>query len=202
LRAVVSKGRLAERSDATRAALVAAAREVFAELGFSETTVDHVVQRAGVTRGALYHHFASKEELFGAVYEVVEKELAERSMVEALRGRTPMSRLQRGIDAFLDACLEPAVQRIVLLDALSVLGWESWHEIGVRYNFGLMVIGLQGAVDDGAIPRRPVEPLAHLVQGAVMRAGMVIARADDPAAARKAVGAELRALLAGLRSRP
>lgn len=181
---------------------MAAAREVFAERGFAETTVDDVVQRAGVTRGALYHHFASKEDLFRAVYETVEKDLADRSTVAALQGRTPMSRLQRGIDAFLDACLEPAVQRIALLDALSVLGWETWHEIGVRYNFGLLVLGLQGAVDEGALARRPVEPLAHLLQGAVMRAGMVIARADDAAAARKAMGAELRALLAGLRSRP
>jgi AcrR family transcriptional regulator len=199
---MVSRGRLAERSEATRAALVAAGRDVFAERGFAETTIDHVVQRAGVTRGALYHHFASKEELFRAVYEAVEKELADRSTVAALAGRTPMSRLQRGIDAFLDACLEPAVQRIALLDGLSVLGWDTWHEIGVRYNFGLLVIGLQGVIDAGAIARRPVEPLAHLLQGAVMRAGMVIARADDPAAARKAVGAELRAMLTGLRSRP
>lgn len=198
---MVSKGRLADRSEATRAALVAAARDVFAERGFADTTVDEVVQRAGVTRGALYHHFASKEDLFRVVYETVERELADRSTVAALAGRTPMSRLQRGIDAFLDACLEPSVQRIALLDGLSVLGWETWHEVGVRYNFGLLVLGLQGAVDEGVVARRPVEPLAHLLQGAVMRAGMVIARAEEPDAARKAMGAELRALLAGLRSR-
>ena len=197
LATVVSKGRLAERSEATRALLAAAARDVFADVGFAAATIDDIVSRAGVTRGALYHHFGSKEELFREVYEAVERELADRSLVASMAGRTPLSRLQRGIDAFLDACLEPAVQRIALLDALSVLGWEAWHEIGVRYNFGLLLAGVRDAV-----PRRPAEPLAHLVQGAVMRAGMVIARADDPAATRKVVGTEMRALLAGLRSRP
>lgn len=192
----MSKGRLAERSEATRGVLLTAARDVFAASGFAAATIDDIVREARVTRGALYHHFGSKEEVFRAVYEALEKELADRSFVAAVAGRTPMSRLQRGIDAFLDACLEPAVQRIALLDALSVLGWEAWHEIGVRYNFGLLMAGVQDAV-----PRRPAEPLAHLVQGAIMRAGMVIARADDPEATRKAVGAELRALLAGLRSR-
>lgn len=188
---------MAERSEATRALLLAAAREVFAESGFAAATIDEIVRRAGVTRGALYHHFDSKEDLFRAVYEAMEQELAQRSTEAALTGRTPLSRLRRGIDTFLDACLEPAVQRIVLLDALSVLGWETWHEIGVRHNFGLLVVGLQDVV-----PRRELEPLAHLVQGALMRAGMVIARADDPQATRKAMGAEVRALLAGLPSRP
>ena len=196
MRAVVSRGRLAERSEATRAALVAAATDLFSERGFAETTIDDVVRAAGVTRGALYHHFASKEELFRAVYEAVEKDLADRSTVAALQGRTPVSRLQRGIDAFLDACLEPDVQRIALLDGLSVLGWEAWHEIGVRHNFGLLMLGLQDVVG-----RRPVEPVAHLLQGSIMRAGMVIARADDPVATRRTMGTELRALLAGLRSR-
>lgn len=193
----MSKGRLAERSDATRAMLLAAAREVFATSGFAAATIDDIVRQAGVTRGALYHHFGSKEEVFREVYELVEKELADRSATAALAGRTPVSRLQRGIDAFLDACLEPAVQRIALLDGLSVLGWEAWHEIGVRYNFGLLLIGLQDVVG-----RRPVEPVAHLLQGSIMRAGMVIARADDPVAIRRTMGTELRALLAGLRSRP
>jgi len=192
----VSKGRLAERSEATRGVLLVAARDVFATSGFAAATIDDIVREAGVTRGALYHHFGSKEEVFREVYEALEKELADRSAVAAMAGRTPHTRLQRGVDAFLDACLEPAVQRIALLDGLSVLGWEAWHEIGVRYNFGLLVIGLRGVVTD-----KPVEPLAHLLQGALMRAGMVIARSDAPALMRRVMGAELRAILAGLRSR-
>ena len=196
----MSKGRLAERSEATRALLVTAARELFGERGYAATSTEEVVQRAAVTRGALYHHFGGKEELFRAVYEELEKELAERSAVAAAGGRTALSQLRRGMDAFLDTCLDRAVQRIVLLDGLSVLGWEQWHAIGATYNFGLMCLGLQAAMDAGEITRRPVEPLAHLLQGGLIQAGMMIARADDPAAARKQTGAEIRRLLDSLRS--
>lgn len=195
----MSKGRLAERSEATRGLLVAAARDLFAEKGYAGTTTEDVVQRAAVTRGALYHHFDGKDELFRVVYEEIERELAERSATAAAGGRTALSQLRRGMEAFLDACLEPDVQRIVLLDGLSVLGWEQWHAIGATWNFGLMCLGLQAAMEAGEIARRPVEPLAHLMQGGLIQMGMMLARADDPAAARKATGAELRRMLDGLR---
>jgi AcrR family transcriptional regulator len=194
----MSKGRHAEMSDATRAALVSAARELFSERGFAATTTEDVVRRASVTRGALYHHFAGKEDLFRAVYVQMEADLAQRSVVAATSGKTPMQRLIRGVDAFLDACLDPAVQRIVLLEGLSVLGWETWHEIGSKYSFAVLKIGLQAAIDAGEIHPREVESLTHLVQGALIQAGMVVARASDPSAARRAMGAEIAQLLQSL----
>lgn len=199
---LASKGRLAEQSEVTRAALMGAARELFSEHGFAATTTEDIVRRAEVTRGALYHHFEGKAELFQAVYESVEADLAQRTVVAALKSNTPMGRLQRGIDAFLDACLEPAVQRIVLLDGISVLGWETWHQIGTKYSFAVLKAGLEAAIQEGAIAPRPVESLTHLVQGALIQAGMVVARAEDPAAARKTMGAEIRKLLDGLAREP
>lgn len=199
---MTSKGKLAEQSVATRTKLAAAARELFAERGYAGTTTEDIVKRARVTRGALYHHFESKDEVFTAVYETMEAELAQRSMIAAAHGTTPLEMIHLGIDAFLDACLEPDVQRIVLMEAVSVLGWETWHEIGVRYNFGILRAGLEAAMHAGEIEPRPVETLAHLVQGALMRAGMVVARAADPAAARGEMGEEIRNVLASLRPPP
>src|SRR5690349_11737183 len=137
-----------ERRAATRRALVAAARPLFAERGYGEVATEEVVQRAGVTRGALYHHFAGKQELFAAVYEEVERELTERIVRDVpLEGDPdPIGVLRRGMAAFLDACLEPEVQRIALLDAPSVLGWEAWRAVGERYGLGSIQAALQGAI--------------------------------------------------------
>lgn len=197
---MTSRGKLAEKSEATRSALVAAARVVFARHGYAETTIEDIVRRAKVTRGALYHHFTGKGELFSAVYEQMEEELAQRSLLAASKGSGAMEQMRLGIDAFLDGCLDPGVQRIVLLDALTVLGWEKWHDIGTKYNFALMKAGLEAAVQEGALAPRPVEALAHLVQGALMRAGLVLARAENPPAARRELGAEIAKLLDSLKA--
>ena len=130
----------AERSEATRAELLAAARRLFAERGYAGVGTEEIVRAAGVTRGALYHHFESKRELLAAVYEQVERELTERIATEAFAGRQapsdPVEALRRGAELFLDACLEPDVQRIVLLDAPAVLGWERWREVAAQYGLG------------------------------------------------------------------
>lgn len=195
---MASKGRLAEQSDVTRAALVAAARELFGERGFAATSTEDIVQRAEVTRGALYHHFQGKTELFRLVYERVEQELAERSVLAAAKSNDPLERLRLGIAAFLDACLDPAVQRIVLLDGISALGWETWHAVGTKYSFAVLKAGLEAAMAAGAIEPRPVDALTHLVQGALIQAGMVVARSVDQAATRKTMEAEIRKLFGGL----
>ena len=159
-------------------------------------------QRAGVTRGALYHHFAGKHELFAAVYEEVERELTERIVREVpLEGDPdPLGVLRRGAAAFLDACLEPEVQRIAVLDAPSVLGWEALRALGERYGLGAIQAALHNAVETGAVAPQPVRPLAHLLLGALEEAGLLIARADDVAAARREVGATLDRLLESLRA--
>ncbi len=193
------KGRRAEQSEATRSALVAAARALFAERGFSAVPAEEVVARAGVTRGALYHHFADKKDLFRAVVEQLEQEVSERIAVAALAEAGPWEQQQAALEAFLDTCLEPEVQRVILTDAPSVLGLQAWREIEATYGLALVRAGLQLVMEAGMIEQQPLDPLAHLMLGALAEAGLVIARAEDPVVARAEVGESVRRLLNGLR---
>ena len=194
------KDRKAERSAQTRRLLLDVARRLFAEHGYAGTATEQVVQQAGVTRGALYYHFRNKQDLFRAVVEDLQEELMQRLLAAAAAEADPWQRLRAGMHAFLDACREPAIRRIVLLDAPSVLGWAAWREIDARYGFGLLRAVLQGLMDAGLLEPQPVEPLAHVLLGALSEAGMVIAQADDVEAARDAVGASLDRLVRGLRA--
>jgi AcrR family transcriptional regulator len=192
--------RKAEQRDATRGVLLAVARQLFTERGYAGTSTNEIADQAGVTRGALYHHFATKDDLFRAVFEQLEAEVAEHITREALAGADPLAQLRLGSRAFLDVCLDPAVQRVVLLDGPAVLGWDTWQEVEERYGYGLTATGVQAAITAGLLPRQPVEPLAHLLFGALAQAGMVVARADDPAAARTEMEAAMDRLLDGLRT--
>ena len=192
----------AEQADATRTALSAAARQLFTERGYAATSTTEIVERAGVTRGALYHHFAAKDELFRAVFEQLEGEVTEHVAHEALTSPDPLEQLRRGTRAYLDACIDPAVQRVVLLDGPSVLGWETWQEIEQRYGYGLVLAGVEAAIAAGLISAQPVEPLAHVLFGALTEAGMVVARADEPRTARADMEAAMDRLLDGLRAAP
>jgi AcrR family transcriptional regulator len=192
-------GRQAERSEATRKALVDVGRKLFAKRGYADVGTEEIVRRAGVTRGALYHHFRGKEDLFRAVAEEVEEEMTRKSAEAALAHEDPWDQQRAGWEAFLDACLDPAVQRIILLDAPSVLGPKVWREIASRYGLALVQFGIQSLIDAGLIEAQPVDPLAHLVIGALSEAAVVIAQADDTAAARADMGAALERLMTGLR---
>ncbi|MDX6651039.1 MAG: hypothetical protein QOJ97_2990 [Solirubrobacteraceae bacterium] len=185
----------AQQSEATRAALVAAARPLFAERGYAGVGTEEIVRAAGVTRGALYHHFADKKDLFRAVYEDVERELVEQIAAGALSAADPVEALRAGSQAWLDACEQPGIQQIALLDAPSVLGWEEWREIGMRYGFGLVQGTLQAAMDAGLLEPQPVRPLAHLVLGAIDEAAMLVARADDDGKTRREVGESVERFL-------
>jgi AcrR family transcriptional regulator len=192
----------AAQSEATRAALIATALRLFAERGYADVGTEEIVRAAGVTRGALYHHFAGKRELFEAVYEDVERQLVERIATSAIASATdPLQALQAGAEAFLDACEDPAVQRIALLDAPSVLGWERWREIGLRYGFGLVQATVQAAMDEGLIEEQPVQALSHLLLGAMDEGAMLIARSDDAGRTRREVGASMTRFLGALRPR-
>jgi AcrR family transcriptional regulator len=193
----------AERSEGTREALIEAARPLFAEHGYAAVGTEEIVRAAGVTRGALYHHFGGKKDLFEAVYERVERELAERIASGALAGgaAAPLDAMRAGAETFLGACTEPEAQQIALLDAPSVLGWDRWREIAADHGLGLIEATLQAAIEAGAIPEQPVRPLAHVLMGALDEAAMVIARAEDPEQMRDDVGRTLDSLLAGLSSR-
>jgi AcrR family transcriptional regulator len=190
----------AERSEATRSALVEAARALFAERGYAEVGTEEIVRAAGVTRGALYHHFEGKRDLFEAVYERVEVELAERIAAGALSSNasSPLEAMRAGAEMFLQACTEPEAQRIALLDGPSVLGWDRWREIAAKHGLGLIEATLQAAIEAGAIPDQPVRPLAHLLMGALDEAAMLVARAEDPEQMRAEVGRTLDSLIAAL----
>jgi AcrR family transcriptional regulator len=197
------KSKHAQRSDVTRAALVRAARPLFAARGFAGVGAEEIVRAAGVTRGALYHQFAGKQGLLEAVYEQIEQELLERiaSRVAAVGATDALAALAAGAEHFLEACVEPEVHRIVLLDAPSVLGWERWREIGWRYGMGLTEGTVQAAIDAGQIASQPARPLAHLLLGALDEAALFVARAEDRDGARREMGAAIAALLDGLRAR-
>jgi AcrR family transcriptional regulator len=190
----------AERSEATRGALVEAARPLFAERGYAGVGTEEIVRAAGVTRGALYHHFDGKRELFEAVYVQIEVELAERIAAGALNAgaEAPLDAMRAGAEMFLRACTVPEVQQIVLLDGPSVLGWDRWREIGAEHGLGLIEATLQAAIEAGAIAAQPVRPLAHVLMGALDEAAMLVARADDPEAARAEVGRTIDTLLGAL----
>jgi AcrR family transcriptional regulator len=194
-------GPRAERSEATRAALIAAARGLFGERGFAEVGTEEIVRAAGVTRGALYHHFAGKRELLEAVYHQVEEELTQRvaDVVVGSGAVSPTEAMRSGVVVFLDACAEPEVQRIVLLDAPAVLGWDRWREIASSYGLGLIEASLSAAIEAGEISPQPVKPLAHLLMGALDEAAMLVARSADPDI-RDQVRAVLDQLLEGLRA--
>jgi AcrR family transcriptional regulator len=187
-----------QRSEATRSALMAAARTLFAERGYARVGTEEIVRAAGVTRGALYHHFATKAELLEAVYVEIEGELTEKIVAGALSGKDPLAALRAGAEMFLDSCLEPEVQQIVLLDAPAVLGWERWREIAADHGLGVVEAGLTAAMEAGEMARQPVRPLAHVLIGALDEAAMLVARADDRAAARAEVGATLGGLVEAL----
>ena len=194
------RSRKAEQSLQTRAALIAAARELFAQRGYAHVGTEEIVRAAGVTRGALYHHFEGKRELFEAVYEELERELVEEVAKAAeLETSNPLEVLRIGARAFLDASEDPAVQRIALIDAPAVLGWARWREIGMRYGLGVVQAVLQAALDAGLIEDQPVEPLAHMLLGAIDEGAMLVARADDGGKTREAVGASVDRFLNALR---
>src|SRR3954451_489764 len=196
------KTRRAEQAEGTRSALIEAARPLFAERGYSDVATEEIVAAARVTRGALYYHFEDKRDLFRAVYAEVDRELVEGIARVALAESDPWQRLIAGFDAFLDACVDPALQRIVFLDAPSVLGWREWHEAAEDASaLGVVEFGLQAAADAGLVAVTNVSVFAHLVLGALNEAGMFIAHSDDPKRARDDVAVALRDLLEGMRSR-
>ena len=189
-----------ERTAQTRAALIAAARRLFGAAAFAEAGAERITREAGMTRGALYHQFASKADLFAAVLDQVEAEIAER-VAGAVAGLDPADTtgmLLAGADAWLDASSEPDLQRIVLLDGPSVLGWDRWREICLRHTVGLIAALIQDGIDRGSLPPQPVRALTHVLVGAVDEAALYIAQAGDGPAARADMDLVIRRLTLAL----
>ena len=194
----------AQRSAVTRAALVSAARPLFASRGYADVGTPEIAATAGMTRGALYHQFTDKLSLFTAVLEQLEEELVAQLAEQVAAAAPPdaLAALSAALDGWLDACRDPALVRIALVDAPTVLGQQAWREIATRYGLGLAVQLLHDAVEAQLILPQPVEPLAHVLLGAADEAALYAASATDPDQARDQVRAVLHQLVSGLRTEP
>jgi AcrR family transcriptional regulator len=190
----------ADRSAATRDALVSAARRLFAVQGFAEVPADAIVAEAGVTRGALYHQFADKTALFSAALEAVEADIARRLADDvAAAGITdPVDALRHAVRKWLEICVEPEIHRIALIDGPSVLGWGRWREVCQQHVFGLVQALLAQGIEAGRIRAQPAAPLAHVLMGAGDEAALYVAEAADPARARDEMLEALDQIIAGV----
>jgi AcrR family transcriptional regulator len=189
-----------QRTERTRALLLEAGRRLFAARGYQAVPAEDLVREAGLTRGALYHHFNGKDGLFAALYEQVQQEVTARIDAAADAQPDAWSALRAGCYAFLDCCTDPVVRRIMLLDAPSVMSWDRWREVDMRYGLGSLKEGLQQAVAEGEMHGDSLDAVAHLLLGAMNEAAMWIARSPDPDTALRDAQAGLDRLLSGLRA--
>ena len=190
----------ARQAEATRGLLIDAARDLFTEQGYGATSIDDIIRQAGVARGALYHHFPGKEALFAAVYDVVEGEVIARVVAAALAEGTPWDGVAAGLRTFLDACLEPAFRRIVILDSVSVLQWRAAEGGPEHMEMSMLRTILTPLATTGDLRGVPVEPLAYVALGGLFGAALYIARAAEPAKARAEADTVVDTIIAGLRS--
>jgi AcrR family transcriptional regulator len=187
----------AERTEATTGALVDAARELFALDGYAATSLAAVAARANVTKGAVYHHFEGKQQLFEAVFTREVERMATPLVAAYARKKDPWDAFKAGCRAFLDECLDPDVQRIVLLDALTAIGWEQVRRLESPL-LEMMELGIARAIEAGRIAPRPPDPLASFLYGALCETAMIVARADDQKVAHRQAVAEIGRILDGL----
>ncbi len=190
----------AHQSEITQHQLVQVARRLFAERGYSDIGTEEIVRAAQVTRGALYHHYRNKHDLFAAVVEAVMRDIHTALLAAAAPAKGDLWRaLELGVEAFLDMSQQPEVLSIAFRDAPAVLGWQHWRELDARYGLGVLQTLFGGLMHKGLVKTQPVKPLAHLVLGALTEAALMIGNAPDPAMMRAEVAPSLRQLLDGLR---
>ncbi|BCB76152.1 TetR/AcrR family transcriptional regulator [Phytohabitans flavus] len=191
--------RRAEQREQTRQALVRESRRLFATVGYGAVGLSQIVAAAGVTKGALYHHFDSKAAVFRAVLEQVQQEVAEQVVAAAEAQSGSWARLTAGCRAFLTASTAPEVQRIMLVDGPAVLGWAEWRALDEAASAHHLAEALADLVADGTIATQPVAPLAHLLSGAMNEAALWLATTTSPYALEQ-TWAALARLLDGLRT--
>jgi AcrR family transcriptional regulator len=196
---MVVKSLRARQAEATHQLLVSVARELFTEQGYAATSVEDIIQRAGVARGALYHHFTGKDALFRAVYEAVQADTASRVVAAALAVGEPWAGVRAGLSAFLDACLEPQFRRIVILDSVSVLQQQAW-EGGIEHIELPMLRSVLTPLVESHLPGLGVEALVYVALGGLYGAALYIARSPEPRAARSEQDVVLDAIIGGLRA--
>ena len=188
----------AEQVAQTRAALVAAGRHLFGRQGFADTSVDEIARQARVTTGALYHHFPTKAALFEAVFEQLHMDILAASGAAAAGASDELEFLARAFEAFLDAIMEPAAQRILVTDAPAVLGLARFTELDEKFAFAAIAERLRAARDAGRLRVDDPDTLARLFLGALTRGSMLIAASGQPRATRDEVARTVRTMLQGL----
>ena len=189
--------RQSERREATIAAILAAARKRFAQKGFAETTIDEIAQTGGVAKGAVYHHFSAKEEIFERVMDALMAEIAAAVPLAAQAGKDPLDALARGTQKYLSLIAEPGARRILLADGPAVLGWEKVRDLDVRH-FGRLLQVPVAALLRGRKKPREIDAFVHLLTGALNEAALVTALAEDPAKTAREMANAFRAMLSGL----
>src|SRR6266568_3755877 len=183
------------RGEATRAQLIAIATRMFADRGYEESSIEAVLREAGVSRGSLYHHFASKEALFEAVAEEVETSVGEQTMAAAYGITEPVAALRAGFLAWIRLAGDPVVRRILLIDAPSVLGWERWRAMEEAHALGLIRAVLQVLAAEGKLRPELAGTLAHVLLASVNEVALLVARSQDQEAAMQAGAAAIAELL-------
>jgi AcrR family transcriptional regulator len=190
-----ASGKRAAQGRATRGQLIEVATRLFAEHGYEGTSIEAVLSAAGVSRGALYHHFAGKEALFEAVVSAVSEQVTAK-LTETVQGcADPLDAMRTAALAWIDLAADPVIQRVVLVDAPSVLGWDRWRAMDDGRTLGAMRVMLQAISDSGRLPAELVGPFSHMILAALDEIVLVIARAPDSAAAVAEGRMAVRALL-------
>jgi AcrR family transcriptional regulator len=188
-----------DRSAATIADILAAARKLFAGDGFDDTSIDAIAAKAGVAKGAVYHHFTSKEEIFTRALEDVQAEIAATPPPATTRAmKDPLDQIAAETLRYLLAATEPSRKRILLIDGPAVIGWKKWREIDDRFFGAGAKMAMTHVLGASASPRE-IDAVTHLLMGAVMEACLVCATAADPKKSARALSAGLRKMLEGLR---
>jgi len=192
----------AQQREATTARLIEIACEVFTQNGYASASTEEIVQLAGVTRGALYHHFGSKEGLFQAVLGHLQRQVAQRIDTVTADHQNIWEQVIAGCMVFLEVSLEPQVQRIMLIDAPAVLGWSLWRELDAQNSMKSLREGLAELIDQKQLPQLPLDALTHLLSGAMNEAALWIAQSDDPKTTLDEAKQALKYLLTTLRQKP
>jgi AcrR family transcriptional regulator len=198
----VTANKNVERGVGTRREIVDAAMKLFAERGYAGVSIEAVLAACGISRGALYHHFASKEALFEAVFEAVEIDVTNRVVSRSAGANDPSEAVWAGCEAFLDLTQEPVVRQIMLTDAPAVLGWDKWREIDARHAFGLLKAALGPAAAEAGLRAEVVDAFAHMLLASLSEVALMIAQAEDAPVALANGKAALRELLARVLARP
>ena len=191
----------AERRAATTEAILKAGRRLFGERGFAATTIDDIAEAARVAKGAVYHHFATKEAVFEAVFDQVSLDLVQEVDRAARTEKDVLAAMVAGTQHYFAACAKGPTGQIILPDGPAVLGWERWREIDAQHFGGKIPLALTAAMDAGLIARQPVEPLARLLLGAVTEAAVACAGRSDVLKAGGEYSRAFKLLLEALRLR-